>query len=374
MMLISKRHFQGPSAFTDSEAGSVGLALRRCERVLEEVTRCDRVYTAALGSAAAPHFHAHMVPVYKDAEGSVGQPAQSVSGSPFDVFLQEKLAKEGKLPDADATQCLAVAQAFAAAMADGSTSGSVSAAAPPAKRIRVDGRGRRCRAVLFDLDNTLVQTAAIDRAAIQTAAASVVSEHETRALGARFADLLREEPFPPAGSFASVDDWRVSLWDRAIGQKDAALARGAHRKWMSERLTQFKFSAEVQAMLERLRAAGYSTGILTNGHADVQRSKLEACDAARFFENKKIVVAGDYSEQKPHASIFLTACLALGEPAEATVMVGDDYDADIAGAMNAHLLSAVWVHAEKKGPLGKPQPEFTISSVLDIEDVLKQIN
>ncbi|KAL1499266.1 hypothetical protein AB1Y20_011476 [Prymnesium parvum] len=121
LLLLSKRHFQGPAHFTDEEASTVGLTLRRCERVLQEVTRCERVYTAALGSSAAPHFHAHMMPVYHPGEG-IGVPAEVISGTPFDVFLQEKLAKEGKL-EANPSLCDQVSESFALAMnsTDGTT-------------------------------------------------------------------------------------------------------------------------------------------------------------------------------------------------------------------------------------------------------------
>ena len=112
-MLISKRHIQGPSTMSDEEAASLGLVLRRCERALERATGCDRVYTAALGSAQAPHFHAHMMPVYTEAGGlHGGSPAVAATGTPWDVFLQEKLAKEGKAKT-DQADCDAAAAAFA---------------------------------------------------------------------------------------------------------------------------------------------------------------------------------------------------------------------------------------------------------------------
>jgi diadenosine tetraphosphate (Ap4A) HIT family hydrolase len=114
LQLIAKRHFQGPSAFTDREAMAVGLVLRRCERALERATGCDRVYTAALGSPGSPHFHAHMVPVYAASGGiAKGQPPIPLTGTPFDAFLQEKLAKDGvQGAAADPTQCMAAAAAW----------------------------------------------------------------------------------------------------------------------------------------------------------------------------------------------------------------------------------------------------------------------
>ena len=301
LMLISKRHFQGPSAFSDNEASTIGLALRRCERALEKVTGCDRVFTAALGSAAAPHFHAHMMPVYKDAGGTVGLPAKPVSGTPFDVFLQEKLAKDGVLA-ADSAQCLVVAEAFGIAMAASGPSGLASevaagvmaarqeaVAAPPAKRARADDgaviEGKRCQAVLFDLDDTLVMTSSIDRSAILSAATATVGQREGESVAARFTALLHAEPFPPSGSDEGVPKWRVGLWARAIGVRapsaadpdsllsavgetgsdTSMLAKAAYESWSEERLANFKFVEGVPSMVARLQRAGYATGVLANG-------------------------------------------------------------------------------------------------------------
>ena len=61
MTLQSQRHVGGPAHFDDREAAAFGPALRRFERVLEQVTGALRIYTAAMGESS-PHFHAHMVP------------------------------------------------------------------------------------------------------------------------------------------------------------------------------------------------------------------------------------------------------------------------------------------------------------------------
>lgn len=114
LQLLAKRHFQGPSAFTEREATAIGLVLRRCEHALERATGCDRVYTAALGSPASPHFHVHMVPVYAASGGSAGgQPPIPLTNTPFDAFLQEKLARDGVVGAvADPAKCVAAAAAW----------------------------------------------------------------------------------------------------------------------------------------------------------------------------------------------------------------------------------------------------------------------
>ena len=115
LQLISKRHFQGPSTFNAAEAATIGGVLCRCERALEEATGCDRVYTAALGSPkSGGHFHAHMMPVFD------GAPPLHVTGTPFDIFLQEKLCADGvEGVAADSAECARVTAEFAKRMGDG---------------------------------------------------------------------------------------------------------------------------------------------------------------------------------------------------------------------------------------------------------------
>ena len=167
---------------------------------------------------------------------------------------------------ADPAQCERVAQAFAAAMAEHSAPAATdrpSAELPSAKRARADGppAERRCRAVLFDLDDTLcaalplvvhrrhvpvalvlltapslsfilrrVMTSAIDREAIQAAAASMVGQREGEQVAGRFAALLKAEPFPPAQpGGTSIEEWRVRLWERAIGMRPPSVSRAGAR-------------------------------------------------------------------------------------------------------------------------------------------------
>lgn len=248
---------------------------------------------------------------------------------------------------------------------------------------------RRCRAVIFDLDDTLVPTSRIDRAAILSAAVKALSGGDGTKPAARFAELLKAEPFPPESSGQDIPSWRSMLWERALqGSGGSQAARLAYETWCAERLGNFRFSTDVVAMVKSLQQAGYKTGILTNGHAEVQRAKTAACDAAGLFGAKSVIVAGEHPEQKPHASIFRTACAALGEPESATVMVGDSYAADIAGGINANLLATIWIrppavenveggslmHGHLSAvPAGQPSPSYTVDDVLKVEACLREI-
>ena len=240
------------------------------------------------------------------------------------------------------------------------------------------GTSRRCTAVLFDLDDTLVPTTKIDAEAVaraSTAAARHLSRPELADhLGSEFRRVLADSPFPPEGSGTSVADWRCGLWAQAMGLEEGTQdAHAFYEEWMSSRLDRFKFPVEVMQMTRRLEEAGYKTGIVTNGHADVQRAKLVACDAKSLFGDR-IVVSGEQPEGKPAASIFNTALDMIGARAEEAVMVGDGLKTDVLGGVNAGLLATVWVR-DCDAPCDEslPRPTYEVSSVLEIERVLADL-
>lgn len=93
---------------------------------------------------------------------------------------------------------------------------------------------------------------------------------------------------------------------------------------------------DAEALLPHLRAH-YKLGCVTDGHAAVQRAKLESLGLAALMD--AIVVTDEFGRDywKPHARPFLSACAALQvEPGDA-VFVGDNPDRDHLGACNAGL-------------------------------------
>lgn len=68
LVLQTRRHCPEPAMFTDAEAVSFGLVLRRFTAALRDVTGAARIYTAALGEKAR-HFHCHLVPRYEPPQG-----------------------------------------------------------------------------------------------------------------------------------------------------------------------------------------------------------------------------------------------------------------------------------------------------------------
>ena len=77
----------------------------------------------------------------------------------------------------------------------------------------------------------------------------------------------------------------------------------------------------------------YDVNILSNGFQEVQLRKLRSSGIEHFIHH--LVLSDDCGITKPLRGIFDYALEVTGATAETTVMIGDNYDADVQGAKNA---------------------------------------
>ena len=77
--------------------------------------------------------------------------------------------------------------------------------------------------------------------------------------------------------------------------------------------------------------------IITNGFKEVQRRKLEKSDLLKYFST--ITISEDVGVKKPDEIIFKHALQESNSLIENSVMIGDNYNADILGANNIGMKS-----------------------------------
>ena len=79
----------------------------------------------------------------------------------------------------------------------------------------------------------------------------------------------------------------------------------------------------------------YEMHIITNGFEEVQRRKLKNSKLLPFFD--QIVTSEKVGVKKPHPEIFKFALDAAGAEPDRSVMIGDNFEADILGAKNVGM-------------------------------------
>lgn len=77
----------------------------------------------------------------------------------------------------------------------------------------------------------------------------------------------------------------------------------------------------------------YKLHIITNGFKEVQHIKLDYSNLKSFFEH--IIISEEHGFNKPDIKIFDLAQSLTNSQFHECVMIGDNYDADILGALNA---------------------------------------
>jgi putative hydrolase of the HAD superfamily len=140
-----------------------------------------------------------------------------------------------------------------------------------------------------------------------------------------------------------AEEFRHECWFRALtalGTNNHALAEELAARFMQERSTCHLVFPEVEEVLKTLQGR-YQLALLTNGAADMQRTKIAGSHLEPFF--KIIVVSGEVGIGKPDPQIFRLALAPLAaQPAEA-VMVGDSLFRDIQGAQQTGI-KAIWIN------------------------------
>lgn len=78
----------------------------------------------------------------------------------------------------------------------------------------------------------------------------------------------------------------------------------------------------------------YTLHLITNGFKEVQHIKLECCNLKPYFRH--IIISEEHGVNKPDLKIFRLAESLSGSNNQECVMIGDNYDTDILGALNAN--------------------------------------
>nr|XP_057917998.1 N-acylneuraminate-9-phosphatase [Doryrhamphus excisus] len=237
------------------------------------------------------------------------------------------------------------------------------------------------KAILFDMDNTLIETNLASEFAIQKtheilkSSLAVVDDDTVTSICDKFKHKLLHEKFDSAAG-RSIDEVRVGHWEESIKEtvdgSTPTLAAECYYMWKNSRLQRLRLSPEICELLKRLRKR-YKLLLLTNGNPQTQREKVEAVGCESFFD--AVVIGGDYAEQKPFPSIFRLCFDLLQVEAQDCIMVGDSLSTDIQGGFSARVRATIWINGTgDEVPVGSVMPDYTIPTVLDLEDVLASLN
>lgn len=206
------------------------------------------------------------------------------------------------------------------------------------------------RAILFDLDDTIISAAASTPNAMEQACA-------------RFAPRIPN--ISAAGLFSAFQGAAMEYWSEAGRQRqgrlnpagatlaiatsalevlgvcdDSGLAGELAQNYLTTRENSLRLYPGAVETLEKLRGEGVRLALITNGSAEGQRGKVVRFGLERYFGC--IVIEGEFGVGKPDERVYRHALVSLDtEPKDAWV-VGDNLEWEVATPQRLGL-RGIWV-------------------------------
>jgi YjjG family noncanonical pyrimidine nucleotidase len=224
--------------------------------------------------------------------------------------------------------------------------------------------------VLLDLDHTLLDSDASERAAFAETVGSVGLEPTAELFGtyttinrALWAAVERGETTPVA--------LRVARFEQLV----QAVGIDADPEQLADAFTaglanNGELYPGARTTLDAL-AESHRLGLVTNGLSEVQRPRLERLDIGRYFD--AVVISAEVGTSKPGTDIFDIIFADMDEPDRAGVlMVGDSLTSDMQGGANAGL-DTCWYNPHGTPPPAEdsagPWPSFEIKGLEELPAV-----
>ncbi len=222
------------------------------------------------------------------------------------------------------------------------------------------------RAIVFDLDDTLVDTtgqllepAHLDAATAMIAAGLPGTAQEVAQ--ARI-DLSRAHPGE------SVD----LLVAHRYGCEDDAVVMAGHRAFYERRVRRLDAFPDAHAVLRELGEAGVLRLLVTAGHPPTQRQKLTLAGLDELLDGIRIC---DYTDPDKQGAIAELMAEHSVQPQE-TLVIGDRLDREIAAARRLGCWAVRVAHGE--GRYSRPttpdeQPHYTVPGIEALMAVLEDL-
>jgi putative hydrolase of the HAD superfamily len=235
------------------------------------------------------------------------------------------------------------------------------------------------RAILFDLDDTLISAYAQPELAWLAIAGEFarelrpIPEHVAAAAIAEASDAFWGDAERHRQGRLNLLDARTSI----VAEGFAALARNGHdelpddlARAMAERYATYRdeqmyLFTGAHDLVDELKTRGVKLALITNGAGPAQRAKIERFELVHRFDH--IQIEGEHGFGKPEERAYLHAMEVLGVAPHETWMVGDNLEWEIEAPQRLGIY-AIWHDAIGKGlpPGSKVRPDRIIRSLVEL--------
>lgn len=225
--------------------------------------------------------------------------------------------------------------------------------------------------LFFDLDHTLWDFDTNARTTLTTVYSQFELDVKVNAL---FDDFYQKYLFHNQvlwdryhKGFISADDlkWK-RMWRTLLDFKiaDEPLARDLSGRFLEILPTQKEVFPHTFELLDYLLEKKYVLHLITNGFEKTQWSKLNHSGLDKYFTH--VITSEASNSLKPKKAIFDFALEKAGASLMNSIMIGDNLEADIQGAINAGMDSIFVNHVNA---ITDVVPTYTVTHLRQLEDI-----
>ncbi|MEA1925328.1 MAG: TIGR02253 family HAD-type hydrolase [Candidatus Altiarchaeota archaeon] len=215
------------------------------------------------------------------------------------------------------------------------------------------------KAILFDLDNTLINFSEFKKRATKAAAQAMKNaglEGKTREIEDNLIDFYFRHGI-------ESDDAFQKFLEKHTGRVEYRILASGINAYLKEKYRRLEPYPGTRETLEELRDRGYGLGIVSDGLRLKAWMRLVESDLDEFFQ--VVVTYDDTGEQKPNRKPFLKACRELVVEPGDCLFVGDWPERDIVGAGRAGMKTCLALYGGNKG-----EADYVIEDVRDLPRLL----
>lgn len=155
--------------------------------------------------------------------------------------------------------------------------------------------------------------------------------------------------------------WRTLLEFKIA---DEPLARQMSEKFLEILPTKKKLFPHTIEILDYLKERSYELHLITNGFEKTQWTKLHNSGLNIYFTH--VVTSETSNSVKPQKEIFQYAMNKAGAELQESIMLGDNLEADIQGAINVGMDNIFVNHIHVSTTL---KPTFTVNSLQELKRI-----
>jgi len=220
------------------------------------------------------------------------------------------------------------------------------------------------KAVLFDLDNTLIDFGKFKKKAI-TAAANAMAQAGLK--------IDPEEPSRKLIEFyyfhgIESDNAFEEFLKKELGYVDYRILAAGVNAYLKEKYLTLKPYPRVIETLKGLKQKGLKLGVVTDGIRLKAWMRLNETGLDKFFDT--VVTFDDTKKNKPSPEPFLKAIKQLNLKPEECLFVGDWPERDIEGARRVGMKTC-FARYGHQGNIEKSGADYSVDDVVEILEIVK---